>query len=100
MLITFKSPASGDVTMLGDVAGKMMAIIGREFAAQGIITPEHLPAAIASLKAAISADRQTGTEPVPDTEDEDPVRVAQRALPLVELFEWSLKRGVPVVWGV
>jgi hypothetical protein len=28
------------------------------------------------------------------------VSLARRAIPLIELLEWSLKKQVPVVWGV
>jgi hypothetical protein len=100
MLITFKSPASSDVMMFGDVAKQMMKIIGKEFSDQGIITVEDLPAAIAKLKAAISTDTQSGSQSEPNGDDEKSVGIAQRALPLVELLEWSLKQAVPVVWGV
>jgi hypothetical protein len=99
MLITFKSPASSDVMMLGDVAEQMMEVIGKDPTYQGIITVENLPAAIAKLKAAISDDTQSGEQVTSDDNGES-VGLTQRALPLIELFEWSLKQKVPVVWGV
>ncbi|PKO33633.1 MAG: DUF1840 domain-containing protein [Betaproteobacteria bacterium HGW-Betaproteobacteria-7] len=100
MLITFKSPASSDVMMFGDVAERMMTIIGKDIAAKGIVTVEYLPAAIAKLKAAINTDTQAENESEPNGDDGKFVGIAQRALPLVELFESSLKQEVPVVWGV
>ena len=42
MLITFKSPASSDVMMFGDIARQMMGIIGKEVTDKGIITVEQL----------------------------------------------------------
>lgn len=100
MLVTFKSSASSDVIMFGDVAVKMMEILGKDPSDKGIITVENLPDAIAKLKAAIGADVQIRGKAISDANGDDPVSIAQRALPLVELFEWSLKQGVPVVWGV
>jgi hypothetical protein len=100
MLITFKSPASSDVTMFGEVAVKMLEIIGKEFTDKGIITVENLPAAIARLKGAISADIRIRCQAEPGNDGKDSVGIAQRAPPLVELLEWSLKQAVPVVWGV
>lgn len=100
MLITFKSPASSDVTMFGDVAKQMMIIIGKDVSDKGIVTVEYLPTAISKLKAAISADNQVENQPEPNGDDEKSVGIAQRGPPLVELFEWSLKQEVPVVWGV
>ena len=110
MIITFQSQASADVMMFGDVAKHMMEVIGKEPADKGIVTVEDLPAAIAKLKAAIAADKaaragrpadaQPEYETAPDGRQRPFVSVSQRALPLVELFEWSLKREVPVVWGI
>lgn len=100
MMVTFKSQASADVMMFGDVAKTMLAIIGKEYSDQGIITVESLPLAIAKLKDAIKTDAQRKRQPRPLDDAEPAVGVAQRAVPLVEMFEWSLISKVPVVWGV
>lgn len=100
MLITFKSPASADVMMFGEVAEKMLEIIGKEPSGKGIITVENLPAAIARLKDAINADDPSRGQATQGANSADSVSIAQRALPLVELFERSLMQEVPVVWGV
>ena len=100
MLITFQSPAYADVMLFGEVAEKMLEIISKEFSDKGIITVENLPAAIASLKAAISAGIQLKVQRATESDDEEPVGIPQRALPLVDLFEASLTNRVPVVWGV
>jgi len=111
MIITFKSRAAGDVIMFGDVAKRMMEIMGKEFSAQGIVTVEQLPDAIARLRAAMAEDkaRQAGGA---DDDDGEPrleaapggtrpfVALAVRAAPLVELLAYSLKEETPVVWGV
>lgn len=100
MLITFKSPASADVMMFGEVAEKMLEIIGKEPSGKGIITVENLPAAIDKLKGAINADVQSRGQATQDANGGDSVSISQRAIPLIELFERSLKQEVPVVWGV
>ena len=108
MIIVFQSQAAGDVIMFGDVAQRMMAIMGKDVADQGIITLEQLPAAIARLKAAIAADK---AERAGKSEDDLPqrdedgsshpfVNLTQRAVPLLELLEQSLKKNKPVVWGI
>lgn len=104
MIVIFKSKASGDVIMFGDAAHALMKIMGKDPDPKGIITPEQLPGAIAALKAAIEEDRQ---KPGPDEEEEAEkpamaraVTLAQRAVPLLELLEWSLKKETPVTWGV
>lgn len=114
MIVTFQSPASGDVIMFGDVAKHMMELMGKAVTDQGIVTVEQLPEAIARLKAAIEDDKQQRAgmqeEDLPQTEkvgngggatgSRPFVSLAQRAVPLLELLEWSLKKKKPVVWGV
>lgn len=114
MIVTFQSPASGDVIMFGDVAQRMMKLMGKDATDKGIITVEQLPDAIARLKAAIEEDKQQRAglqdDDLPQTEPDRSkgsaassrpfVTLTQRAVPLLELLEWSLKKQKPVVWGV
>ena len=113
MIVTFQSPASGDVIMFGDVAQRMMKLMGKDVTDKGIVTVEQLPQAIALLKAAIAEDKQQRAgkqeEDLPQTEPDRSgsaqnsrpfVTLTQRAVPLLELLEWSLKKKKPVVWGV
>jgi hypothetical protein len=110
VIVTFQSPASGDVIMFGDVAQRMMKLMGKEPSDKGIVTVEQLPDAIARIKAAIEEDKhdRAGKSPedMPQTEKAEGggsrpfVSLSQRALPLLELLEWSLKKQKPVVWGV
>lgn len=113
MIITFQSAAAGDVIMFGDVAQRMMKLMGKEPTDQGIVTVEQLPEAIARLKAAIEDDKRqrigVSEDDLPLTEPDPGKRVkssrpfvtlTQRAVPLLELLEWALKKKKPVVWGV
>ncbi|WP_332670656.1 DUF1840 domain-containing protein [Aromatoleum sp.] len=112
MLVVFKSDAAADVIMFGDVAKKLLAILGKDTdVAKGIVTVEQLPDAITRLHAAIDDDkaRQAAQGEDEDRDDEAgparsgmaaPVGLAQRAWPLLEMLEASKKEGVPVVWGV
>ena len=109
MIVTFQSPASGDVIMFGDVAKRMMELMGKNVTDQGIVTAEQLPDALARLRAAVAADKanRTGND---DEESDNAqhggrnagpnVSLTQRATPLIELLEWSLKKKKPVTWGV
>jgi hypothetical protein len=107
-MIVFRSDAAADIMMFDDVAKRMMEIMGREFSTRGIVTVEQLPDAIARLKAAIAADRalHAGDVDTPELEDVPGggkrayVGLAQRAAPLVEFLEYSLKGDKPVMWGI
>lgn len=110
MLLTFKSAADADVIMFGDVAKKLVEILGKDPQdAKGIVTVEQLPGAIARLRAAIEAEKAgPGGQAQDEDEEEDPerrgmaapVNLAQRAWPLLSMLELSQKEGVPVTWGV
>lgn len=104
MIVTFKSKASGDVIMFGDAAHALMKIMGKDPDPQGIITPEQLPGAIAALKAVIDESHGQSNQHHDDDTDTPAiakhVSLAQRAVPLLELLEWSQKKSTPVVWGV
>ncbi|MCL2657167.1 MAG: DUF1840 domain-containing protein [Betaproteobacteria bacterium] len=107
MIITFKSRAAGDVIMFGLVAQRLLEIIGKDPEdAKGIVTVEQLPAAIATLRSAITADKtRHSASAAQEDDDEDAPRgmegavaLWQRAAPLVELMEYSLKESQPVLW--
>ena len=106
MLIIFKSPAGGDVIMFEKNGKDMLTVLGKDPAdAKGIVTVEQLPAAIDTLKAAIAADKARQAEQgEPDEDEARPgggnVSFFQRAVPLLELLERSLKDKKPVTWGV
>ncbi|MCX9155664.1 DUF1840 domain-containing protein [Niveibacterium sp. 24ML] len=105
-IITFKSRAAGDVIMFGKVAQAMLELIGKDpLDARGIVTVAQLPAAIAALRQAAAADKARA--PLDDEEADPadaprgmggPVALWQRAAPLIELMEYSLKEEQPVIW--
>jgi len=121
MIIVFKSKAYADILMFGDVAMRMMDLMGKIPDESGIITEEQLPRAIAGLREAMDADKANRAAAVAkeweqrdkerDGDDDDKrddrrrpapepaVSIGQRAAPLLELLERSLKRKVPVIWG-
>ena len=95
--------------MFGDVAQSLMEIMGKSPEAKGIVTVEQLPDAIARLKAAVAQDKaekpvvdhdERVFEKTPEGGKREHVSLARRAVPLIELLEFSLKEGEPVVWGV
>ena len=107
MIVTFQSPASGDVIMFGDIAYKLMGLMGKDAEPKGILTVEQLPHAIARLRAAISADKaeRAARDVSEEAQDAVPggnmaITLTQRATPLLELLEWAQRKQKPVVWGV
>lgn len=97
MLITLKSHASGDVTMLENSGKQMLGLLGKDPSeTTGIITVDQLPGAITALKQAVKTDKDTET----GGNSDHGIRLYQRAPPVLELLERSLKDKTPVTWGV
>lgn len=105
MIYKFKSKAAGDVIMLGPTGDKVLALIGKDKTAQGIIEPAQMPAAIQALADAVAADdaaRAAGKEQADDAAAaaRDAISLRQRAWPLVELLKRAHAADEPVTWGV
>ncbi len=105
MMYKFRSQATGDLLMTQPVGDRVLALIGKGAAPQGIIDVDQLPAAISSLEAAVAAER-----PQPAAEDDeskaksgfgaDQVSLRQRVWPMVEMMKQALAEKQPIVWGV
>lgn len=103
MIYRFRSPAAGDVVMLGASGDELLRILGREPAARGIIEPAAMPAAMAALQAAVAA-----AEAPADIDDNEAdgsdgprgVSLRQRVWPMMEMLKRAHAEDAPVVWGV
>lgn len=102
MLITFSSPAYGDITMFGDVAIQLLKLMGLSGTVPGALLAQDVPAALARLEAIVSEDK-----PLPDPEDasqdedaEPPVSLSHRALPIIELLKAAAKQEDNVMWDM
>ncbi len=107
-LVTFRSRAAADVTMLSDHAQALLSIIGKALGERGVITADQLPGALSALKAAIGrenaapaeAETRDGSNDDEGARGEPPVRLSQRAWPLVDLLERADRAHADVLWGV
>ncbi|KQV53521.1 hypothetical protein ASC95_12395 [Pelomonas sp. Root1217] len=107
MLYRFKSKAGADVIMMADSADAVLRLMGREPAQQGILELAALPGLIQALEAGVAADEaqfqrsvdeaKAAGEAVPRRQG---VSLRQRAWPLHELMQRSVKEKADVVWGV
>jgi hypothetical protein len=106
MLYKFKSKTTSDLIMLESNGRRVLEIIGKTPAAQGIVLVAQMPAAIARLEAAIAqeqAERQEATDTGDDgdrEDDDDTLSLRQRALPFVDLLKRCSQAGSDLVWGV
>ena len=102
MLITFRTRARcPDVMMFGDVAMRLLKLMGRRETVPSAMEPEDIPAALRKLREGLEIEKDVAVDaPAEDAEGSGgrPVSLHTRAIPLIELFETALKENVPVMW--
>lgn len=117
MLYKFKSRATADLILLDAQGRRLLAIVGKDPAAQGIITVAQIPAAIAALEAAVvhderdepdqqpAADTRSGNDSRDEGDEEgdgprgNRVTLRQRAAPFIDMLQRSAAEDADVVWG-
>jgi len=104
MLITFKSKAYGDITMFGDVALKLIRLMGHGGTVPGAIGADEIRSALDRLRAAVAADKALNAGKADEPDDvtegrERTISLAQRAVPLVAMLEAAERLDAPVMWG-
>lgn len=99
MPITFHTKSYADIPYLNDVGKQLITLMGHTPNVPGAILASDLPAAIAHLRAAI-AETET-PQPEADNradEEEQPIGLSQRVLPLLELLEAARTNKENVMW--
>ena len=98
MLVRFDSKA-GTLTTFGDVATKLLRMMGQSGSVPGAILARDIPAAVQRLRQALEQsgekEAQTATG-----DDEDRVSLRNRAFPLIELLERAGRTDADVIWDV
>lgn len=97
MLVTFRTKASGNVTLFGDVAIQLLKMMGHSGTVPSAILARDIPAALASLRQALASAPAEAARPH-DDDGEEPVGIRRRAYPLIELLTASAKAGADVMW--
>jgi len=108
MLYKFKSRATSDLIMLEPVGRRVLQIIGKSpDEAQGIITAEQIPAAIAALQKAVDEEEAHRAAPEEERaedggeapqEPSERVWLRQRVAPFIEMLQISAAQGREVIW--
>lgn len=99
MTYRFQSKAGGDVLMLRAAGDQVLRAMNRLPAAQGIIEPGSMPAAVRALDAAMALEESAEPATTASTLTRgDGVALRLRAWPLVQMLQRAQAAGVPVVW--
>jgi hypothetical protein len=96
VLVRFDSKA-GTLTTFGEVAVKLLRMMGQSGAVPGAILAQDIPAAVQRLRQAVGQHPDTRAQSGANDE-EPPVNLSQRAFPLLELLERAAKIGADVIW--
>jgi len=103
LLVTFKTKAYSNITMFGDVAVRLLELMGLSGHVPGAISAEDIPGAVSRLRGALDAlDGREGPDDAGGEEEkaeEGRVSLRRRAWPLIELLEAAAVRGEYVVWS-
>ncbi|MDE2366499.1 MAG: DUF1840 domain-containing protein [Betaproteobacteria bacterium] len=104
MLIKFKSDAYADIIMFGDVAQRLLKMMGHSGTVPSAILADDVPAVLDRLKRAIEPEKAAAKQSVSEgkrddgDQDEQDVSLAYRALPLIELLTAAAKKKRDVMW--
>lgn len=98
MLVKFNSDA-GALIMFGDVARKLLKMMGQTGDVPGALLAPDIPAALERLKHAVGAEPdEPGSGKTAGRDGEPQVSMRQRAFPLIELLGRAAKQKRDVVW--
>ena len=100
MIYKFRSPAAGDVIMLGPQGDQVLQLLGREPADKGIFETADMPGLIATLQAAVDAEAASTAGAHDDDAAKPPVGLRQRLWPLIGMLRRCHAAGEAIVWGV
>ena len=106
----FKSKSTGDLIMLDPNGRQVLRIIGKgdaDTVHKGILLPEHMPAAIAALEAAVAQEEAALLQRAAEAKSkgETPPRpegisLRQRSTPFIAMLRRAHQADAEVVWGV
>lgn len=104
MIVTFKTRNHPNITMFGNVAVRLLRLLGHSGTVPGALAADEVAGALERLRQAVAAepDAPTDEEPAPppdaDGNREPPITLHQRAYPLMQLLETAAARGDNVRW--
>lgn len=96
MLVTFHSDAYENITYFGDVAERLLALMGHSGTIPGAIKSQDLPLALSHLQQGLAKGNASAAEQEDD--DEVEIDLAKRAVPLLNLLQASIKSDCDVLW--
>lgn len=105
MLVTFRTKAHANITMFGDVAIRLLELMGHSGTVPSALAADDVPRALRRLREAVESQSSHGSDldngeekDAVDESDHGRVSLKHRAFPLIELLEAAAREKVPVTW--
>jgi len=100
MLVKFMTRSHADIILFGDIALRLLKMMGHSGTVPSAIPAENVPAALERLKKAVEAYTPADLpETAGDEDSKEPVvSLKHRALPLIELFTSAVRNNNYVMW--
>ena len=105
MLVTFHSKAWSSITLFGDVAVRLLKMMGHSGTVPSALLAADIPAAIARLKQGLAAagpEEESKQSVLSGDDDENappPVGLGLRAHPLIQLLSAAARQDCDVTWS-
>lgn len=103
MLVTFSCDAHENITLFGDIAKRLLLMMGHSGTVPGAIKAQDVPNALASLTRSL---KETDTQKVnrlddskEQDDDEEEISLAKRAYPLIQLLKNATAAQCDVMWS-
>ena len=97
MLVTFETRSGPRITLFGDVAKRLLKLMGQSGKVPGALMPEDVEVARRSLVEAVELS-DSDEHPEADEDGEASVSIRHRALPLIELLTTAAAEQAHVTW--
>jgi hypothetical protein len=103
MLVTFRCGAYANVTIAADIAKRFLKMMGHSGTVPGVISAKDVSMMVVRLTNGVKAKNVRKHSSLPsniesDASDNEAVRLAQIALPLIELLTAAAKENCNVMW--
>jgi hypothetical protein len=111
MLVIFRSTATESITMFKDVAVQLLKLMGATGRIPGALGPDDVPLALQRLEHATEqikagthvtparpADNEDAKNEDEDDENEAPIDLATRAVPLLSILKRAAAAHAEIVW--
>jgi hypothetical protein len=100
MLVRFSSTETESITMFGDIAVRLIKMLGASGDIPGAISAKDIPNAIRQLKTNLQMQEPVvnGGAATNEGDREPPIGLDTRAHPLIDILQRSAAADAPVMW--